>query len=422
MRRIYSNGPDKDFVINPFNRLIDGAKRIYIAAPYVTKTDELVQAAHAGKAIDLLVGLNASTSPEALAAVHELTDLKIRYLTRRFHAKIYIADDVALVGSSNLTNGGLMSNREATIWLDRDEDADAIDELRALFLELWESARVLTPEKLKSFRLAIDTLRHTGPDPDAMIEAAVGTVEPVTINVASTKRTPERIFLDELQRLVNEQYRPAFNEVMTSLQENHFRRAELANVGASNETNRFLNWVRLTYAPGDEAWRTAPLRSQSERRAEILRLGAEWSTTNKNQIPKDYIEWLQQVQTVFGTPDDIDAASKETLTQGLLSLHAFSEQLRFVKGGTAALPGAFWAANKNDLPKVKRSLSYLIHGVGDFIERLHDVLYDARRKLGMVGKFCSLELYGTIKPQDCPPMNGRMAKALRYLGFDVRGT
>ena len=124
---------------------------------------------------------------------------------------------------------------------------------------------------------------------------------------------------------------------------------------------------------------------------------------------------------MFGTPDAIDAAPKDTLTQGLLSLHAFSEQLRFVKGGTAALPGAFWAANNNDLPKVKRTLSYLIHGTGNFVERLHDVLYDARRKLGMVGKFCSLELYGTIKPEDCPPMNGRMAKALRYLGFDVRG-
>ncbi len=70
---------------------------------------------------------------------------------------------------------------------------------------------------------------------------------------------------------------------------------------------------------------------------------------------------------------------------------------------------------------MKRTLSYLIHGAGDFIERLHDVLYDARRKLGMFGKFCSLELYGTIRPEECPPMNGRMAKALGYLGFDVRG-
>ena len=421
MRRIYSNGPDKDYVINPFNRLISGSNRLCVAAPYVTKTDELAQAAHTGKSIDLLVGLNPSTSPEALSAVHGLPNLKIRYLTRRFHAKIYIADQAALVGSSNLTNGGLMSNREATIWLDRDEDTDAIDELRMLFVELWESARVLTAEKLKDFRQAIHSLPRMGPDPETLIENAIGIAEPVNINVASTKKTPERIFLDDLQRQVNEQYRPAFEEVTTLLRQNDFRRGELADVGIANETNRFLNWVRLTYAPGDEAWQTAPLRSQEERRSEIMRLGQEWSTTNEDKIPKDYVDWLHQVQTVFGAPAAIEATSKETLTQGLLSLHAFSEQIRFVKGGTAALPGAFWAANNDDLAKVKRTLNYLIHGPGDFIERLHDTLYDTRRKLGMFGKFCSLELYGTIKPEECPPMNGRMAKALRYLGFDVRG-
>lgn len=422
MRRIYSNGPDKDFVINPFNRLISGSGRLFVAAPYVTKTDELARAAHAGKSIDLLVGLNPSTSPEALSAVHGLPNLRIRYYTRRFHAKIYLADQVAMVGSSNLTNGGLISNREATIWLDRDEDADATDELRTLFVELWDSARVLTTEKLNDFRLAVDSLLRTGPDPDALIENAVGKAEPVNINVASKKKTAERIFLDALQRQVNEQYRPAFEEVTNLLRENHFRRSELADVGIANETNRFLNWVRLTYAPGDETWQATPRRTQEERRAEILRLGGEWSVTDKNQIPNNYFDWLYQVQTVFGAPAAIEAASKDTLTQGLLSLHAFSEQTRFVKGGTTALPGAFWAANNNDLHRVKRTLSYLIHGPGDFIERLHDVLYDARSKLGMFGKFCSLELYGTVKPERCPPMNGRMAKALRYLGFDVRGS
>jgi hypothetical protein len=42
-------------------------------------------------------------------------------------------------------------------------------------------------------------------------------------------------------------------------------------------------------------------------------------------------------------------------------------------------------------------------------------------KLGYFGQFCALELFGTVKPEECPPMNGRMAKALRYLGFDVPG-
>jgi hypothetical protein len=48
------------------------------------------------------------------------------------------------------------------------------------------------------------------------------------------------------------------------------------------------------------------------------------------------------------------------------------------------------------------------------------VLNDPKVKLGLFGFFCALELYGTVKPDDCPPMNGRMAKALRYLGFDVK--
>lgn len=42
-------------------------------------------------------------------------------------------------------------------------------------------------------------------------------------------------------------------------------------------------------------------------------------------------------------------------------------------------------------------------------------------KLGMFGYFRALELYGTLKPEDCPPINGRIAKAMRYLGYDVRG-
>jgi hypothetical protein len=105
-----------------------------------------------------------------------------------------------------------------------------------------------------------------------------------------------------------------------------------------------------------------------------------------------------------------------------MSIHAFHEQIRFVKGGTAQLPIAFWSDNNQDVTKVRRTLAYLIHGSGDFIQRLHDVLYDPAMKLAYFGRFCALEIYGTIKPEDCSPMNGRMAKALRYLGFDVRGT
>ena len=46
------------------------------------------------------------------------------------------------------------------------------------------------------------------------------------------------------------------------------------------------------------------------------------------------------------------AASTEDLMMGLLSLRAFAEQQRFVKGGRPAIRAAFWAANR-DFDRVK---------------------------------------------------------------------
>lgn len=422
MNRIFSNGPRKDYVINPFKKLIAGASRLHLAAPYFTHADAILDAVKQGKSVQLLIGLNGATSPDALKKVHKIPNLAVRYLTRRFHAKIYIFDATALLGSSNLTDGGLLSNREAVICLDQAEDGDTIEEIRALFLELWEAGQVLTREKLDNFASAYKATRRKGPDPESEIEKAVGKAEPSNINVASHEKSRERIFLEGLRQEVYEQYRPAFKEVTAILEEQGFRRPELADLGVANETNRFLNWVRVTHAIGDEAWQTAPLRNAEERRAEIMRLGKDWTETDNNKVPEDYAAWIGNVRRVFGAPEALQEASKDDITLGLMSLHAFTEQLRFVKGGQKNLPPEFWKRNNDDIGHVKETLSYLLHGPGDFIQRLHDVLYDPSVKLGLFGRFCALELYGTVKPEECPPMNGRMAKALRYLGFGVKGT
>jgi len=421
MSRIFSNGSRSDFVINPFERLIAGASQLSLAAPYFTLADPLLNAVKKGKTIQLLVGLNAATSPEALRKVHEVPGLAVRYLTSRFHAKIYIFGETALLGSSNLTDGGLYSNREAVICLDRPDDADAIEDIRALFAELWDAGQVLTKEKLESFAKAHAAARKRAGDPDQDIEDAVGKAEPPNINVKSREKSKERLFLEGLRQLVYEQYRPAFNEVTAILTEQGFRRPELSEIGIANETNRFLNYVRLTHVFGDEAWRTAPLRTPDDRRALITGLGREWASAEDSKVPVAYAAWLVTVRETFGTKQSIDGATKEQITDALMSLHAFLEQLRFVKGGAKNLPAAFWKRNDDDLPRVKAALTHLLHGPDDFIARLHDILYDPSLKLGLFGRFCALELFGTVFPETCPPMNGRMAKALRYLGFDVRG-
>lgn len=420
MVRIFTNGPRKDYVINPFKTLAASATRIYLAAPYFTKAEPILEAVQAGKQVQLLIGLNPSTSPQALSQVYEKPEIAVRYLTDRFHAKIFIFDDTAILGSSNLTDGGLFSNREASIRLDQDNDREAVEEIMALFVELWEAGKVLTPQVLVNFT-AVHKLLQQGPNPETEIEKAIGKASPPNIHVASQRKSSEHLFLEGLRRQVYQQYRPAFMEVTTVLEAAGYRRKELAELGSASETNRFLNWVRLTYAIGDDSWNTSPLRNEGERRSELERLGSEWASTDDDKVTEDFAIRLDSLHRVFGSVEDVQSASKDDLSVGLMALHAFNEQLRFVKGGEQNLVSEFWRRNDNDVERVRQTLSYLIFGAGEFIQRLHDVLYDPYRKLTNFGLFCALELYGSRKPDECPPLNGRIAKALRFIGFDVRG-
>jgi hypothetical protein len=416
MNRLFSNRGSANYVINPYQEQTNRSIEILIAAPYVTKTEQIVIAAQAGKKIKLIVGINECTSPKALRALMGLQNCAVRYFTARFHAKIYVFDDAALIGSSNLTDGGLCSNREATLLV---EDSDDLDEARRLFLELWESAQALTEDKLEAFAKVHVSPAFLDGNP-RYADAVGGKVEPPNIKVTTARPNAARMFAEQLRRQIYEQYKPAFTEAVETIRQGNYRRTDLEDLGIEYETNRFLNWVRLTQAPGDN-WAQAPLRPKlDERLNEVRRLGQEWVNADRNQVPHDYTDMLTTARRVFGTAESIDIASKDELSQGLLSLHAFLEQLRFVKGGREQLAPFFWSENSNDIDRVKKSLTRLVHGKGDFIERLHDLIYDPAWWLEHFGTFCSLELFGTIKLEEFPPFNGRTAKALRFLGYDVK--
>jgi hypothetical protein len=283
MTTLYSNGPEKDFVIRPYQKMLAATGSVFVASPFVTMTRELIEAAAQGKTVSLLVGLNIATDPSALRAAFGIPNLSVRYYTHRFHAKIYLFDICALVGSSNLTDGGMQSNREATVHV---EDAEELQEIRNLCQELWATAPVLTPQTLASFEAAVGPFgKHF--NPDAKIEAAVGRAEPTNILVGSSKKSPEYLFLEALRRRVYEQFMPAFAEVSSFLSEETLHRPEWSSADKESETNRFLNWVRLTRGAGDE-WQNTPPSSKRDRREALLELGHDWVATSNPRIAADY--------------------------------------------------------------------------------------------------------------------------------------
>jgi hypothetical protein len=255
-------------------------------------------------------------------------------------------------------------------------------------------------------------------DFDRKVEDAVGRAEPPNISVGSKKKSSEYIFLEALRRRVYEQFKPAFDEVSAVLSENGLHRPEWSESDDGSKTNRFLNWVRLMHGAGDD-WQKSPLRSQTDRRLELLRLGNEWTSTDKPHIPQDYFMNLKQLRAVFASKESLQAASREDLSMALMGIHAFEEQIRFIKGGYAAILDYFWNENHEDVDRVKRSLAHLLFGKEEFIRRLYDLLYFSEWKISHFGESCALELSGTARPEICPPMNGRSAKGLRCIGFNV---
>ena len=357
-----------------------------------------------------------------MRAVHATPNILVRYYTERFHAKFYLFDEAAMLGSANLTNNGMTANREGVICLDREYDAEAIVELKALFAELWKGARVLTGDIVARFAEAHRRAQAAKAQADSTVREALPASEPPNINVESRQAAPERIFLEGIRREIEEGYGRAFREVLATLSEHNLHRQELVDaLGIEHETGRFLSYVRQRYAPGEETWRNAPLRDKAGRTELIRRLGRKWVATEDPMIVPHFIEWLLTVRQVFGTREVLRTASKERLSAGLMCIHAFYAQQRFVTGGAANLAEDFWTANAGDVERVRATVMHLLYGEGDFASRLHDTRHDNRRILKGFGRFCTFELFGSIYPSEFPPVNGRIAKALRFIGFDVAG-
>ena len=166
MRRIYSNRKnDSDEVMIPFLQMLEDSERADLASPFFTSAKPLLDAANDGKTIRLLIELNVITCPKALREIIDAPNITIKYLMKEFHAKVYVFDkvaslgSVALLGSANLTGNGLTGNREAVIRLCEDQDSDAIQRLRKLFDELWEAGDPFDEERLVQFEAEQDELR-----------------------------------------------------------------------------------------------------------------------------------------------------------------------------------------------------------------------------------------------------------------------
>lgn len=98
LRDLYGNTSQSGFTINFFMQAGVNPRVGLLAAPFFTTTAPIDALTNRGCEGRLVVRFSPATTPEALRAAFENPKVKVRYFTdAKFHTKLYIVDDVALV-------------------------------------------------------------------------------------------------------------------------------------------------------------------------------------------------------------------------------------------------------------------------------------------------------------------------------------
>jgi len=422
LRDVYGNSAKTGYSIDFFALNAPHARSAWLATPFFSTYEPIRLLTDRGCEVKLLVRLCCITTPSVLREALNDPLVTIRYFTSpNFHAKLYVIDDNAMIGSANLTNAGLKSNREVSVVLNRDRDA-CFDELPGLFNWFWDYADVLNAEVLEDYTRAFRVVGKPSEEKAFEIELGrhVQLVNPPTAMVGSDVVSKKRSFLQSLRRKYDEQLLPAYAEVTALFRGDGRRRPEYAGGDPEIEINRFLGWTRLVHAPGD-AWKRTPIPNRDERSALISSMIDGWHSADSvgagDMVDEDHeVEKIGRLRGSLSSPEAIRALPYDELFDTLVACHAFLELLRFVSGGLEGLRRDF--AARNTLTQIHGTLIHLLHGPGPSLERAYDCIFSEKYKLGRFGESCVMELSGWLDPER-PPINGRTIKALRYLGYDV---
>ena len=413
---IFANTTGPKTVRSAFYKYMEGAYKIKLASPYFSYSDLIKDIGTPDRDINLLVRLGAATSPYELRKVFFLPNVNIRFFTSaQFHSKLYIfGDNHALIGSANLTQSGVQTNREVVVAIPR-ENRD-FDELVSLFESYWAEAKVLDENSLEQYAKLYDQQspqKSSEADFEKEIQKKFGDIAPSQgIQVGLKKPSREKLHLEDYRRTYQE-FLMAFRELESIYQQDG--RRQQAALPLRIEIDQFLNYLRGKHCPSD-SYQDAPLRNGEERKVFVKELIDEWFQIRWKYLDEHIVLAFPKIQSQLGNPESIQNSDMDQLIDALEICHAFHDQLRFHRDGEPTLRRQF---AKNGLSRVKKTLTYLLHGRDDFIERMGNVIFNPSLKLEMIGRSVSQELLGWVNEENIPICNERTLKVLRFLGYDL---
>lgn len=388
-------------------------RHVDIAVAFFTDYETVKELIEKGSEINLIVRLNRGTKPYALRQILGKENVQIRYYTdTKFHPKLYIVrHSCAFVGSSNLTESAMYRNNEVNIVFDYEEDEDAYIELERIFDDYWKKAAVLDNNKLKQF----EELEKSNPSQLDYYKDFEKTLGFVSFENTSTDKTENKkdSYINKFKREY-QNYLSGYAKLTKMYSKTAERKWPEEEVPLRIEIDRFLWWLRRYKCRGPEGWVNNERYSDEKIESLVLTNKAEYL-----EFDNEYLESIAHnyeiVADGFSSPQKIKELNEDELFSILTNVHAFHETFHYQEGGMVKLKEVFF--EKNNLEKIKRTITYLAFGSKPYEERIYDCIFNKEYKLARFGEPCVKELYGYVNNDNIPICNGRTIKSMEWLGF-----
>ncbi len=397
-----------------------GVSDVFVAVAFFTDEDAIQTMTESGCHVRLIVRLGFPTSSIALRKLMGNPNVDVRFFTNRsFHPKLYIfGDKLAFVGSANLTGAALLTNQEVAVSVDSEDTRFA--ELSALFASYWDQSHVLTDSELEKYeqiqqkyKSLVAEMRKS----EKEIKDAIGDVNFANIGRGQQKKSQESLFIDTYRKSYQESV-AAFLKVRAVYESIGLRKADESLIPLRLEIDSFFSFVRDTFAR-KESWKEQPKGWDKQSEGRLRGHIQEWHKTERPYFNDTIVNVnYPLIQRVLSAPDSIQSSGLDEIIEAIVVLHSFHDRLRFFPGGLETLKLAF--KEKNSVENVRNSLSYLLFGPGDIVERMCNLIYNSDYKLAEFGSANVQEMVGWVNREELPVVNGRTTKVLRFYGFDVR--
>jgi len=378
-----------------FNNFGNSAKKIIIAVAFFSDATSIEKLLDSGKEITLIVSLRPPTNFYSLKKLLHRDNVEISFLGEEFHSKIYGFYDEdwemlnAIIGSSNLTNGGMNNNIETNVII---HDQNTLVQVDRTLDKIIEASTPLQPDELNRYKIRYDKFFKYYNDDKSTIK---------------TKTPPKNIKITQ-----NASEYAAFWKVADKVKDlvSEISKSEYPSVPEYLVIDHFWHWIVKICNSN----RLASLAGNPEKRDTLI-----------PTLFKEYCKWDKSAQTSYTEKMGSDSMQiQKILSPQNLSSLTPKKALIIYRSFHAAqsLIQRFGAdekfINENSIQDIRSSFSFLLDEAQPIEYRIHELISPkGKYKLKQFGPSCVQELIGWANPTKMPIRNNKADNAVKLLGF-----